>query len=760
MDTKKRRNPPRATKLPRVRQGEPVLPPSATGFPFVAAAPELPPKMEPSVFQNLEEMRRQGQENARRAEQERIREEAQIRVQAEAAEKQRIAEESIKAFETLVQQKRAEQLKQKEAEDEAKRVKEEAEQKERNEIQTEQIKVAQQAVTNKQCPFGDLSNPCPKGDDKLAQCVDILCKNLGKVDESGLLCQDPYIKDAIQRELFAKFGITDTSWDNLATAMNTCTRANRITVMENFIATLFSYLKTLQRGGDDKNKASPRKIAALEKFINSLHERLEMEDKLGCAGDKCGEPDDPNKFLRFNEIAGATKEKNQIKKSFILPAKYPGLFPDFAKGILFFGPPGTGKTLLAQAAAKEIPNAAFFAPTPADLKGGVVGETEKKIKNVFECACERISNDPKYKQAVLFFDEFESVAAQRGGSGAGVSSSALTVPTLLQYLEGSAAKRVEKGGPISVMAATNLPWCLDGAIIRRFPIQIMVDLPDADAREFIIRDKLNRAFSKFIPEKDYEKYGIEENPEKGKFEFHVTSNENAKFQNRAYTDKNFRIRVSGDERTVNRNSGGIYKEMLDVFLQKNFETNVDQMVNFIVKLTGPDTSEEAYKYRRFNDVDREKEHSDMATTKYGFSASDVAKAMDNIISNTGQRALNNIADPAWAIYDLSKTSQIPTYVKENYIVVAKTPFDDGIMLAKTQYVSSKIITWDIDIEKEIGFVKKVTGKVYNTPATVIPGANNPLKKFGTINEKQYEQIVYYNDTKQIPKDENGVEVKC
>jgi len=755
----------------RFKEEEPTLPPPASGFPFIA--PAAAEQAAPPTFQTLEETRRRAEEAAKRATQARLLEDTQIRLRAEAAERQRLAEESQKVAEEAVrtfEQKTKALWEQRQAQAEAARKEQEAieraqkesAQKEQAEMQEEDIKKAQAAVASEQCPFGG-KTPCVGDDEKLAKCVHKLCENLGQVDSSGLLCDDKDIKETIQRDLFYKFGITDTdwpgAWEKLAKAMEKCRRADRITVMENFIATLFSYLKTWQRGGDEKNKASPKKIAALEKFINALHERLEMEDKLGCAGDKCGEPDDPDKFLKFDEIAGAATEKNLIRRGFILPAKYPGLFPDFAKAILFFGPPGTGKTLLAQAAAREIPNAAFFAPTPADLKGGVVGETEKKIKNVFECACERLSSDPtgKYKQAVLFFDEFESVAAQRGGAGAGVSSSALTVPTLLQYLEGSAAKRVEKGGPITVMAATNLPWCLDSAIIRRFPIQVMVDLPDAYAREFIIRDKLNRAFSKFIPEKDFAAYAITENPDKSKPNiFHITGNASALFKGRAYTSRNFKITLEMDgSGRVKGDSGGIYKDMLNIFLRPKYKISVDHMVEFIVKLTGPGTSADAYKYRKFSEDERQREHSELATSKYGFSASDVAKVMDNIISATGQRALDGLRSNNWGVYKIFMSElAVPAYI-EKFILVAEKGYFAGTLIENTtEYDAEKMITWDLDLEKEIGFIPG------NNKPTVRAGPDNPIG-VGTIDAKQYEHIVYYNDTRQTPIDKDtGLEVKC
>jgi hypothetical protein len=90
--------------------------------------------------------------------------------------------------------------------------------------------------------------------------------------------------------------------------------------------------------------------------------------------------------LFFSDVAGMIKEKDILKSSLIYPLTYPNLYPKTAKGILLYGPPGTGKTFIVKAAVNELqktdPNIAvlFFAPSPGDLKGKYVGETEKKIE--------------------------------------------------------------------------------------------------------------------------------------------------------------------------------------------------------------------------------------------------------------------------------------------------------------------------------------------------------------------------------------------
>ena len=190
--------------------------------------------------------------------------------------------------------------------------------------------------------------------------------------------------------------------------------------------------------------------------------------------------------LTFDDIAGNEEVKEDIRKNYIYPFRYPSLFKAKSKGIMLYGPPGTGKTMLAKAATAAIPGAAFFAPTPGELRGKYEGETEKNIDKVFKCAQQVLDekNSP-YRVAIIFLDEFDSLAGARGDDP-GMKRS---VNALLQAMDG-----IKAMPNVSVIAATNLPWDIDGAVRRRFSAEIFIDLPDPEAREFLARQQIAKNF--------------------------------------------------------------------------------------------------------------------------------------------------------------------------------------------------------------------------------------------------------------------------
>jgi transitional endoplasmic reticulum ATPase len=183
--------------------------------------------------------------------------------------------------------------------------------------------------------------------------------------------------------------------------------------------------------------------------------------------------------LTFKDIAGLDGVKERIKEAIVYPFKYPDEYRYFGVrgggGILLYGPPGCGKTMLAAAAAGEC-DAVFINIKISDIKDKYVGESEKKIREVFNLA-------RGYERAIIFFDEIDALAGERSGSQEGHERS--LVNELLSQMDGLEAKGTEKR--YLVLAATNRPWDVDIALRRagRFDTTVFIPHPDLAARRKI-----------------------------------------------------------------------------------------------------------------------------------------------------------------------------------------------------------------------------------------------------------------------------------
>ena len=198
----------------------------------------------------------------------------------------------------------------------------------------------------------------------------------------------------------------------------------------------------------------------------------------------------------YDDVIGLESQKDQIEHSFVFPLLYPNLYPKVSKGILIYGPPGTGKTLIVKAAVNQLQSRSsdvgvlYFTPSPGDLKGKYVGETEKKIEEWFMCASqkacdqERDCNGKKFI-SIIFMDEIDSIARDRSQDSSGLAAN--SVNTLLQMMDGINSKE-----NVAVIGATNYPWDLDSAILRRFDTQILIGLPEREDKKKLLDYEVNR----------------------------------------------------------------------------------------------------------------------------------------------------------------------------------------------------------------------------------------------------------------------------
>ncbi|MEM2576867.1 MAG: AAA family ATPase, partial [Candidatus Bathyarchaeia archaeon] len=178
--------------------------------------------------------------------------------------------------------------------------------------------------------------------------------------------------------------------------------------------------------------------------------------------------------VKWDDIADLEEAKKAIEESIIFPVKRPDLFPlGWPKGLLFFGPPGCGKTLLAAAVATEI-DAAFYCVDSASIMSKWLGESEKNVAQLFAEARSKASSG---QPAIIFIDEIDSLIGKRNNE---IGGEIRTRNQFLKEMDGLLDKK--KNLHVYVIGATNKPWALDDAFIRRFQKRIYIPLPDYNAR--------------------------------------------------------------------------------------------------------------------------------------------------------------------------------------------------------------------------------------------------------------------------------------
>ena len=189
----------------------------------------------------------------------------------------------------------------------------------------------------------------------------------------------------------------------------------------------------------------------------------------------------------FNEmgIGGLDKEISNIFRRAFTSRLFPSSYIEkmgikHVKGILLYGPPGTGKTLIARTLAQALNVAEFKVVNGPELFDKFVGETEKKIRDLFANAeKDQKENGDDAGLHVIVFDEIDSICKARGTvtSGTGVNDSA--VNQLLTKIDG-----VDSLNDIIVIGMTNRKDLIDEAILRpgRLELHIEVTLPDEPGR--------------------------------------------------------------------------------------------------------------------------------------------------------------------------------------------------------------------------------------------------------------------------------------
>ncbi len=213
-------------------------------------------------------------------------------------------------------------------------------------------------------------------------------------------------------------------------------------------------------------------IATTPKGIVHIDEDTEVELRA-----EFEEPRDGRGLVNYDDVGGMGETIRQLREMVELPLRYPELFTrlgvDPPKGVLLHGPPGTGKTRLAQAVANES-DAEFFTINGPEIMGSAYGESEKRLREVFEQAA-------RAAPSIIFIDEIDSIAPKRT-QVPGEAEKRL-VAQLLTLMDG-----LESRANLVVIAATNRPDAIDEALRRpgRFDREIVIGVPDENGRREIL----------------------------------------------------------------------------------------------------------------------------------------------------------------------------------------------------------------------------------------------------------------------------------
>jgi len=191
--------------------------------------------------------------------------------------------------------------------------------------------------------------------------------------------------------------------------------------------------------------------------------------------------------VSWDDIGGLTGVKRELQELIQYPVEHPEKFEKFgmapSKGVLFYGPPGCGKTLLAKAIANEC-QANFISVKGPELLTMWFGESEANVREIFDKARQSAP-------CVLFFDELDSIAVQRGSSSGDAGGAADRVLNqLLTEMDGMGSKKT-----VFIIGATNRPDIIDPALLRpgRLDQLIYIPLPDEGSRRQIFKSVLRKS---------------------------------------------------------------------------------------------------------------------------------------------------------------------------------------------------------------------------------------------------------------------------
>ncbi|XP_035600418.1 ribosome biogenesis protein SPATA5 isoform X1 [Oncorhynchus keta] len=182
--------------------------------------------------------------------------------------------------------------------------------------------------------------------------------------------------------------------------------------------------------------------------------------------------------VRWSDVGGMEQVKLKLKQAVEWPLRHPEAFTRMGiqppKGVLLYGPPGCSKTMIAKALANES-GLNFLAIKGPELLSKYVGESERAVRELFRKA-------RAVAPSIVFFDEIDALAGERGSSSGSGGVGDRVLAQLLTEMDG-----IEQLRDVTVLAATNRPDMIDKALMRpgRLDRIVYVPLPDGPTRREI-----------------------------------------------------------------------------------------------------------------------------------------------------------------------------------------------------------------------------------------------------------------------------------
>ena len=256
------------------------------------------------------------------------------------------------------------------------------------------------------------------------------------------------------------------------------------------LGAIYNYL---EQGGELDEDSIVEHLTSLKKFskvrpknlrvvVKNYTDELETPQKEPKVQEKPKKPDFSfSSSLNFSNIGGMESIMKEIQQLVVNPINHPEVYYELkiepARGILLCGPPGTGKTYLAHAISGQL-QVPFFKVSAPEIVTGMSGESEKKLREVFQKATEAAPS-------VLFLDEIDAITPKRSNTEKGMEKRIVSqLLTCMDDLGGF----LDHGKIVIVLAATNRIESIDPALRRagRFDREIHFGIPSEVQRKKIL----------------------------------------------------------------------------------------------------------------------------------------------------------------------------------------------------------------------------------------------------------------------------------